>query len=189
MALHRLEDEEYLSLSKSARREGMEREGWIRVESGWTTTRHDSRAAVDATLERKSGVGLPPPDVGGACALRRRQSVPRDFRGTRRCNAPVWPTTISRPDACPISLPSLFRAGTSPTIVDKISSPTLPGKKRKEKKRIFVPPSDYFSKHFFDLENESMPIRLAIKLSLWFILNSLHWYLYLRKLLLYTCRT
>lgn len=36
------------------------------------------------------------PDVGGACALRRHERVPRDFRGTRRCDAPVWPTTISR---------------------------------------------------------------------------------------------
>lgn len=63
--------------SRSARR-GIEREGWIRVESSRRVQNdaRDTRAAVDATLERKSGVGLPPPDAGRRGRL--RPSPPRE---------------------------------------------------------------------------------------------------------------
>lgn len=63
--------------AKSARR-GIEREGWIRVESESRVQddARDTRAAVDATLERKSGVGLPPPDTGYRGRL--RPSPPRE---------------------------------------------------------------------------------------------------------------
>lgn len=91
--------------AKSARR-GIEREGWIRVESESRVQddARDTRAAVDATLERKSGVGLPPPDTGRRGRL--RPSLPRECREI----------FVGRVDATRQSGPRPFR-GRTPVVL------------------------------------------------------------------------
>lgn len=92
------------------------REGWIRVESSPSPSRRvqndarDTRAAVDATLERKSGVGLPPPDAGRRGRL--RPSPPRECREI----------FVGRVDATRQSGPRPFREWTRVVLLSNVVS-------------------------------------------------------------------